>query len=351
LPEWRKDPLVDRWVIIATERGKRPSDFKIKPDEKKGGRCPMCVGHEKDTPPEVAAFRESGSAPDAPGWWVRVVPNKFPAVRIEAQPGIRRHGIYETMDGLGAHEVVVETTEHEKNLEFLPAHQVEEVIWAWQQRSLDLRRDARFKYIQIFKNFAQTAGASLEHPHSQIVALPMVPADVAAELDGMRRYAQNTGRCIICDLLGQELAEKQRVVREGEKFVALAPFASRFPFETWIVPREHQHDFAALRPDQVADLARVLRSTLRALHDCIGEPPYNLVLHTAPINDAAEAMHYHWHLEILPRLTVMAGFELGTGYFINPTPPELAAQVLREEETRAFTPIYAQPGREVAQYV
>lgn len=310
----------------------------------------MCTGHEGDTPPEVIAFRETGSRPDTPGWWVRVVPNKFPAVRIEAQAGVRRHGVFEVMDGLGAHEVVVETTEHNTSLEFLDEHQVEEIIWAWQQRSLDLRKDARFKYIQIFKNFAQTAGASLEHPHSQIIALPMVPAEIGEELAGMERYARNTGRCIICDLLGQELGEKERIVQESAKFVCIAPFASRFPFELWIIPRDHQHDFGAIRADQVPDLARVLRSSLRAVHDSIGRPPYNMVLHTAPVN-MADTIHYHWHLEIMPRLTVMAGFELGTGFYINPTPPELAAQVLREQEIFCPPPVYQHPEREVTHYV
>lgn len=350
MPEWRKDPLVDRWVVIATERGKLPCDFKVPVDEKKGDRCPLCHGHEQDTPPEIIAFREKGTHPDTPGWWVRVVPNKFPAVRIEAQGGVRRHGVYDVMDGLGAHEVVVETPDHQAYLDAQDERQFEEVIWAWQQRSLDLRRDTRLKYIQIFKNFGQTAGASLEHTHSQVIATPMVPVDVQEELRGMQHYARATGRCILCDVLDQEIAEQQRVIMNTGKFISFAPFASRFPFETWIAPREHQYDFGSIREDQVRDLARVLRRTLLSLRESLGGPPYNMVLHTAPVNET-DTMHYHWHLEILSRLTIMAGFELGTGFYINPTPPELAAQFLREQEV--FCPPHVMHGaaREGVQYV
>ncbi|HHW42380.1 MAG TPA: galactose-1-phosphate uridylyltransferase [Desulfotomaculum sp.] len=350
MPEWRKDPLVERWVVIATERGKRPCDFKVPVDEKKEGRCPLCPGNEKETPPEIIAFREQGTRRDTPGWWVRVVPNKFPAVRVEAKEGVRRHGVYELMDGLGAHEVVVEAPDHDAYLVTQNNRQFEEVIWAWRQRHLDLRRDSRLKYIHVFKNFGQTAGASLEHTHSQIIATPMIPVDVREELQGMRRYTQATGRCILCDVLDQEMAERQRVVTQTDKFLSFAPFASRFPFETWIVPREHQHDFGEIRPDQVPDMARVLRDTLLRLRESLGGPPYNLVLHTAPVNET-DTMHYHWHVEILPRLTIMAGFELGTGFYINPTPPELAASTLREQEVFCLPPVMEHAQREVTRYV
>ncbi len=329
MPEWRKDPVVDRWVAIATERGKRPSDFKCVIHEKNDGRCPLCVGREKDTPPEVMAFRQAGSSKDTPGWWVRVVPNKFPAVRIEGSQGVANRGVYAVMDGLGAHEVVVEVPDHVDNLDMQSEKQVAEILWAWHERSLELRRDRRFKYIQVFKNYGSTAGASLEHAHSQIIATPMVPVEVKNELAGFSSYAQATGRCIFCDLIAQEIAERERVVIQGKNFLALAPFASRFPFEVWIVPAFHQHDFVLLNEEQVRELARILRACLRKLSVVLCDPPYNIVLHTSPVNDM-ETKQYHWHLEILPRLTIIAGFELGTGYYINPTPPELAARYLRE---------------------
>ncbi|MGQ9823495.1 MAG: galactose-1-phosphate uridylyltransferase [Desulfotomaculales bacterium] len=331
MPEWRKDPVVDRWVAIATERGKRPSEFKCGFNERTETDCPLCTGYEERTPPEVLAFRRSGTPKDTPGWWIRVVPNKFPAVKIEEAQGIIRKGVYSVMGGLGAHEVVVEIPGHMGNLDTMSEKQVEEIIWAWRERSLDLRRDHRFKYIQIFKNYGSTAGASLEHAHSQIIATPMVPVEVKGELEGFQRYMQATGRCVFCDLLAQEAAERERLVIQEKHFFALTPFASRFPFELWVVPAEHQEDFAAVRAEQVRELARVLRTCLRKLSLMLCDPPYNLVLHSSPVNEPGD-FTYHWHLEIIPRLTIIAGFELGTGYYINPTPPELAARYLRETE-------------------
>jgi UDPglucose--hexose-1-phosphate uridylyltransferase len=275
------------------------------------------------------AFRKAGARKDAPGWWVRVVPNKFPAVKIEGGQEVVHQGSYKIMDSLGAHEVVVETPDHVCNLEKQSEKQIEEILWAWRERSLDLRRDKRFKYIQIFKNYGRTGGASLEHAHSQIIAMPIVPAEVRAELEGFYKYAQATGRCLFCDLVAREKSERARLVVQGRNFLALAPFASRFPFELRIAPVEHQYDFASISVEQVQELAWVLRDCLGKLFFMLGDPPYNIVLHTSPVNNL-EVRQYHWHLEILPRLTIIAGFELGTGCYINPVPPELAAQYLRE---------------------
>lgn len=339
MSEWRKDPVVDRWVVIATERAKRPTDYKCPVDEKFQQRCPLCPGHEQETPPEILAFRRPGSQPDQPGWWVRVVPNKFPAVRIEEKPLSWWDGMFQAMSGLGAHEVIVEAPEHEDDLANLSERQVEEVVWAWRSRLLDLRGDTRLKYILIFKNKGRTAGASLFHAHSQLLATPLVPAEVAAEIAGARRYHAQKGSCVYCDTITQELARDERVVLESQRFVALSPFAARFPFETWILPRQHQHDFAMIDEDDVRDLARVLREILKRLQVAVCDMPYNLVLHTAPVNTEPEVI-YHWHLEVLPRLTIVAGFEFGTGYYINPTPPEMAARALRN----AVIPVNREPG-------
>ncbi|MEW5762319.1 MAG: galactose-1-phosphate uridylyltransferase [Bacillota bacterium] len=331
MPEWRKDPVVDRWVVIATDRAKRPTDYKCPVDEKLPQRCPLCPGRENETPPEILAFRRPGSEPNRPGWWVRVVPNKFPAVRIEERPVSWWDGMFQAASGLGAHEVIVEGPEHEDDLANLDEQQVEEVLWAWRARLLDLRGDTRLKYILIFKNKGRTAGASLFHAHSQLLATPMVPAEVGAEIAGVRRYHLQKGSCVYCDMLHQELGRGERVVLAGSRFVALSPFAARFPFETWILPRKHQHDFVLVDEEDIRELARILRQTLQKLQAAICDIPYNMVLHTAPVNTEPEVL-YHWHLEILPRLTIMAGFEFGTGYYINPTPPEMAARALRNTE-------------------
>lgn len=329
MSELRKDPIVDRWVIIATERGKRPMDYKEIIEEKKTQACPLCEGNEKQTPPEIIAYREPGTAKDTPGWWVRIVPNKFPALKIEGELFQRQHGIYHSMNGIGAHEVIVESTSHVSGMDAQTEKQVEEVVWAWRDRSLDLRKDARLKYIQIFKNTGSAAGASLEHTHSQLIATPIVPVDVRMEIEGMKEYADRHGSCVICDMVMQEIDERVRIVVESEHFLVINPFASRFPFETWIVPKKHQHDFGQINEEQVRDLASVLKSVFGKMTIMIKNMPYNMVLHTSPVN-LQEERHYHWHLEIMPRLTLIAGFELASGYYINPTPPEMAAQALRE---------------------
>lgn len=332
MSEWRKDPVIDRWVVISTERSKRPHEYKKSVDGvKREAVCPLCEGQEKETPPEIFAYREYGSHPDTPGWWVRVVPNKFPAVRVDTDMAFSQKGVYNIMNGLGAHEVIVEAAEHVDNIDTQSDRQVEEVIRMWRDRSLDLRNDVRLKYIQIFKNYGPTAGASLQHTHSQLIAIPMIPVDIQEELEGAQKYAHVSGRCVFCDIVGQETTEKERVIIEGTHFICLAPFASRFPFEMWIIPKEHQPDFGMIREDQVADLAPVLRNSLHKLALAVGDPPYNLVIHTMPVNSGPRE-HYHWHIEIMPRLTIMAGFELGTGFYINPTTPEMAAEILRYTE-------------------
>ncbi|MDD4334973.1 MAG: galactose-1-phosphate uridylyltransferase [Desulfotomaculaceae bacterium] len=348
MPEWRKDPIVNRWVIIATERGKRPNEYKEINEGKKSQKCFFCEGSEEQTPPEIIAYREPDTSKDTPGWWVRVVPNKFPALNIHGTSYQRARGIYQYMDGVGAHEVIIESSNHIIGMNEQTEKQVEEIIWIWRDRSLDLRKDTRLKYIQIFKNTGRVAGASLEHTHSQLVAIPFVPEDVRKEIEGMKEYFNRRGSCVMCDMIGQEISEKERIILENDHFISFSPFASRFPFEIWITPREHQFDFAHLREEQVKDLAHVLRNSLGKLTSMIRNIPYNVVLHTAPVNQEEER-HFHWHLEIMPRLTVMAGFELGTGYFINPTPPEIAAQVLRE--TVEIYPIEQRYGMEVPQYV
>ncbi|BAF59512.1 galactose-1-phosphate uridylyltransferase [Pelotomaculum thermopropionicum SI] len=329
MSEWRKDPVVDRWVIISTERGKRPFDYKEVEEKRKIQVCPLCEGNEKLTPPEIAAYRTVGTAKDSPGWRVRVVPNKFPAVKTEGEAALRQRGVYACMSGTGVHEVIVESTVHEPGLDTQPVAQVEEVIRMWRDRLLKLRKDKRFKYIHIFKNTGQAAGASLEHVHSQLIAMPMVPAEIRLEIEGMKNYREEKGSCVMCDMIRQETAEKVRVVADGEMFLCFTPFASRFPFETWILPKEHLHDFGAIRAEQLRELASVLRDTLKMITAAVKNMPYNLILHTSPVNQDEERI-YHWHIEIIPRLTVMAGFELGTGCYINPTPPEMAAQSLRE---------------------
>jgi UDPglucose--hexose-1-phosphate uridylyltransferase len=329
MPELRKDPIHGRWVIIATERGRRPSDFAIERPHATGGFCPLCEGNEDKTPPEVLSYRNDGTPPDSPGWSLRVVPNKFPALRIEGDLDREGEGMFDKMNGVGAHEVVIETPLHEETLATLSFKAVENVLWAYRQRILDLKGDQRFRYVLVFKNHGVAAGASLEHSHSQLIALPIVPRRVSEEIEGAKNYFQYKDRCVFCDIVRQELQQKVRVISENKGFVSLAAFASRFPFETWILPKKHYAHFENMEAADYEQAAQSLSDTLHRMNQVLGEPPYNFVIHTSSFSDG-DNDHYHWHFEIMPKLTKVAGFEWGTGFYINPTPPEQAATYLRE---------------------
>lgn len=329
MPELRKDPITGRWVIISTERAKRPSDFGAEPSPRPSGFCPFCPGNEERTPPEILAYRHGGGPPNTPGWHVRVVANKFPALVAEGDLNRQGDGIYDKMNGVGVHEVIIETPDHEQTLTTLAAQQVEDVLGAYRDRILDLRKDPRLQYILVFKNHGEAAGASLEHPHSQLIATPIIPKRVREEVDGAKEYYDCKGRCVYCDMVRQELAQKSRVVSANAHFVAIAPFASQFPFETWILPRTHGASLEEAGKQECVGLARILQETLQRLERVLVDPPYNFVIHNSPLGED-DHIHYHWHLEITPRLTRMAGFEWGTGIYINPTPPEEAAQYLRD---------------------
>ena len=331
MPELRKDPVVCRWVIIATERSRRPTNFTPVTLDK-SSFCPFCPGNEDKTPPEVLAFRPAGGAPNSPGWTVRVVPNKFPALQIEGTLDRRGEGLYDRMNGVGAHEVVIEGPDHAQDLADLPVEHIEQVIAAYRERALDLHRDRRFRYVLVFKNHGAQAGATLEHTHTQLIATPIIPKILMEEIEGSRRYWELKERCVFCDIVQQETDENngRRVVSTTDRFVALEPFAPRFPFETWILPRRHDASFLAVSdPADFADLARILKDTLQRLNRALDRPPFNFVIHTAPVSEG-DLEYYHWHLEIMPSLSRVAGFEIGSGFHINPTPPEDAAQYLRE---------------------
>jgi UDPglucose--hexose-1-phosphate uridylyltransferase len=315
-------------VIISTERGRRPTDWSLHDEPKKDGFCPFCYGNEDKTPPEIAAVREPGSQTDGPGWHVRVVPNKFPALQIEG--GLNRQGIgmFDKMNGIGAHEVIIETPVHELSLADLDFKHFEDVLLVYRDRMIDLIKDHRFRYILIFKNHGRVAGASLEHTHTQLIATPIIPKRVTEELQGAERYYRYKERCIYCDISMQELRERDRLVIENDSFVAVEPFASRFPFETWIIPKEHISNFEEIPRKDFSSLAHIFKNTLSMLNSALNNPPYNFIIHTSPTKEH-NLEYYHWHIEIMPKLTQVAGFEWGSGFYINPTTPEDAAEFLR----------------------
>jgi UDPglucose--hexose-1-phosphate uridylyltransferase len=329
VPELRKDPVTGRWVIISTDRQKRPNDFRVERSATVGRElCPFCPGREGLTPPEVLSYRQNGGAPNAPGWDLRVVPNKFPALQVEGTLDREGEGLFDRMNGIGAHEVIIETPDHDRSLALMSEPELERVLWAFRERMIDLRQDHRLRYILVFKNHGSAAGATLEHPHSQLIALPIVPDFVREEIEGARRHYQIKERCVFCDIVHQELRDGRRVIQENADIIALAPYAPRFAFETWLLPRRHGARYEQAARHEYESLARMLKVVLQRLDRALESPPFNLIVHTSPFSEGVADV-YHWHIEIMPKLTRVAGFEWGTGFYINPTSPEEAAKVLR----------------------
>lgn len=335
MPQLRKDPLSIGWVVISSERGKRPSDFGTGRTQITKGFCPFCAGNESVTPPEIMAYREPGTQQNTPGWSIRVIPNKYAALVIEGSPETKGIGsVYDYMDGVGAHEVIIEHPQHDLDLEELTKEHRKAVLEVYKLRIEDLFRDRRFRYIQVFKNHGEPAGASLEHSHSQVIAVPVTPTRLKEELDSARLYYNYKGRCIFCDILEEEKREGIRIILENHHFVVFEPFASRFPFETWVIPKRHEADYQDISDEELWSLSEILGEALLGLRLTLSNSPYNLVFHFAPARYAHAGYwqtldeDFHWHIEIIPRLTMIAGFEWGTGFYINPTPPEEAAHFL-----------------------
>ncbi len=339
MSELRRDPVLGRWVIMAPERGLRPESLILPKEQRQPGPCVFCVGQEALDPHEIAAVRLPGTAPNSSGWSVRVLPNKYPALRIEGELVREGVGIFDMMSGIGAHEVIVETPDHDVELADLSEQHIAEVIRVYQDRVNDLAGDDRFKYVLIFKNQGYLAGATLGHAHSQLIATPVTPKRVKEELVGARRYYEFKHRCVFCDMIKQEMRlTPERLVLETDSFVVLSPFAAHVPFEVWILPKKHNCDFGAISQQEAFGLAFALKQTLLKLRAALGDPPFNYLIHTAPFRRprvgywATIQQDFHWHMEIVPRVTRLAGFEEGSGFYINPILPEEAAAVLRVTE-------------------
>lgn len=340
MSELRHDPVNKLWVIIAMERAKRPREFRFEPAIPADDRvpCPFCPGQEAETPPELFAIRDHG-APNGPDWVVRVIPNKRPVLAIEGDLDRRGVGVYDRMRGIGAHEIVIETPEHRRRPGEVPVLQFAAALGASRQRISDLLRDRRFKYILLYRNYGVTAGATIHHPFQQLVATPVSPRSVVGKLEVARAHFAVKERCIFCDVLAQEIEDGARVVHIDDRFVTLAPYASRFPYELRLYPRQHSHQFTELDPPGIEQLAAHMGEIFRRLDVVLGNPPFHWMLINAPNATAGipRAGHWttlpwdwHWHIEILPRVVALAGFEWGTGFYINPIAPEDAAAFLRD---------------------
>jgi UDPglucose--hexose-1-phosphate uridylyltransferase len=346
-PELRKNIVTREWVIIAKGRSRRPEDYarqeQAQEEPAYDPDCPFCPGNESKTPPEVYALRErtgsgkpgaaaggsGAAAAQATRWLVRVVPNKFAALRGDGSDRLRHVGIYSARDGYGAHEVIVESPQHNKDLWEMPRSQVEAVIECYRQRYLAYEAAESLHQVLIFRNHGIHAGTSLMHPHSQLIAGPVLPHQIHLELVGSSEYLEYLGKCVFCAIIDHESRGDERTVLQTERFLVVTAFAARYPFEMWVLPKRHSIRFADMSEEEATDFASVLRDALGRLARCLGRPSYNYAIHSAP---AAEhnVRAYHWHVEIYPRMTTLGGFELGSDIYINVTSPEDAAEYLRK---------------------
>lgn len=330
MSELRKDPIMKRWVIVASERSLKPYDFPSE-GEVATYPCAFCPGQERLTPPEVFSFRKENTGPDQPGWTVRVIPNKFPAVQASDFFYHADSGLFEKMAGVGVHEVIIETPEHYSDLADLPVQHIEKILHTFCQRMEAAEKDPKLKYCLIFKNQGKEAGASIQHPHSQLIAIPVVPKRVEEELEGAREYFYRKKSCVFCDLIREEMARAERVILVNSDFLVCIPYAARFPYEIWILPIRHTSSFLTVSLEEIRSLSLVLKKILQAIKVGLDRAPFNFILHVAPFSRSGEnyEAYYHWHIEILPALTKIAGFEWGSGFYINPVIPEEAAQNLK----------------------
>lgn len=335
MSELRYDPVKQIWSVIATDRSRKPDDYLVKRLEFRRDElsvCPFCEGNEDRTGQEIFALRKGNR------WQTRVVPNRYPAFRIEGELKRTAHGIYDTVNAVGAHEVVIETPDHGMN----PGNYTETVLHnlfhTFRERIKDLKKDTRFRYIMPFKNYGLLAGAALDHPHSQIIALPVTPNVVKTKLTSALKHYQTKERCLFCDILDQERDENTRIIYENQDFVALCPYASAIPFEVVIYPKRHSHCFTETDEGELSGLADITKEVFQRLHGCLEDPPLNMVIHTSPpvVKRPSQSGYwnsikedFHWHIEITPRLSGTAGFETGTGFFINSVAPESAAEYLK----------------------
>jgi UDPglucose--hexose-1-phosphate uridylyltransferase len=329
MPEIRQDPITGRKIIIAPERAERPRPGETAGHAAQPGICPFCVGNEAMTPPEVWADRTDRAEPDTPGWHVRVVSNKYPAFQQNAPQGTEQETLYKTEAAHGLHEVIIESPMHAIHMKAMTTEQLARVLRAYRARWTALQADPRWRYVLIYKNQGERAGATLEHVHSQLVALPTIPTEAGLERDGARAHFELTGRCIYCEIVQRERHVGLRRVSENDRFIALCPFAPRFAYETWILPKVHAARFTMSSDEDLTELAGTILSFVDKLDHIAENAPFNYLLRSTALREAADA-GYHWHLEILPQLNRAAGFEWGSGMYLNPVAPEYAARLLRD---------------------
>lgn len=327
--ELRKDPLLGRWVVVLADSWS-PDRYLIRENGLEDTPCLLCSGHEHETPTEIASVRTGDR------WWVRVLPNFRPVLHIEGELGRKGVGMYDKMNGIGANEIIVESPEHDKRPEDFGPEQMAKVVRVYRDRVSDLEKDERLRYMLIYKNSGMGAGAVFSHPHAEIMATPVIPKLIKEELDGAKQYYAYKERCIFCDILREEMRLGERIIFETREFFAFCPFSPKFPFEFWIIPRNHRCAFQEIGDGETDDLSLMLTTVLKKLRRVLKDAPFNYVIHTAP-NRIPRRNHwhtlgddFHWHIEVIPRLLRTTGFEWGSDLYVLTTSPEDAAKYLRE---------------------
>jgi UDPglucose--hexose-1-phosphate uridylyltransferase len=329
MPELRQNFFTKEWVILATERAKRPEELvthrTVQPVPSFVESCPFCPGNESKTPNEVLRYPGKKGEP----WGVRVIPNKFAALSSEVQPTPNLTHLWRRIDGFGFHEVIIESPDHARCMALLPDAHVASILSVYRDRYNTLSVDTRVNHITIFKNHGTDAGASMQHPHSQLIATPIIPSQVRHRLHEARRHYDDAGECMFCHMVEREVEEQTRIVLKGEYFVALQVFAASTPFATHIFPMRHMASFGDISDMEIRDLASVLRTLLAKIYIGLENPDLNYTVRSGP-TEYSGARHFHWYVSVIPRLTRVAGFELGSGMFINTVLPEAAAEFLRK---------------------
>lgn len=330
----RRDPVTQRWVIFSPEKFNTliRQSKEIETDAYSAGEtCPFCPGHEYSSEKEILRYNNKTFSDK--GWSLRVFPARNPVLKIEEDVKYSGAGIYDAMQRLGAHEVIVETTKHAIHVDDLSNEEVRDIFSVYRDRILDLRKDGRFKYLLVFKNRGKEAGGTVNHNYSEIAAFPFVPATAELKLRHSDSYYNFKKRCVYCDVVAQETQQKERIVAENDDFIAFCPYASRFPFEMWIMPKEHSAFYSTITNEKALSLAAIYRQAIFRMRKALNSPAYNIVLHNSPVNCEDDypgmSKYFHWHIEILPRITNITAITMGGGGYVNPTLPEDAAEFMR----------------------
>ncbi|HUI30432.1 MAG TPA: galactose-1-phosphate uridylyltransferase [Candidatus Acidoferrales bacterium] len=328
MAELRQNVLTREWVIISPERAKRPDEFARRKENEQAlpdyvSTCPFCAGNEHLT------LNELLRAPDNGDWKVRVIPNKFPALTSRGERVRRVEGIYRSMTAVGFHEVIVEHRLHNRTIALMTDGEVSEVLKVYRQRYNEIRKDGRIEAVILFKNHGEGAGTSVSHPHSQLVATPIVPSQIRSRMDEAIRYFDDMGECVCCRTVKDELNAKGRIILQNKNFVAFIPYAALSPFHIWIFPLRHVSSFHEINDDEIKDLSKCLRIVLAKLYHGLNDPDFNYSIRSIPTRDL-HSEYFHWYLTIVPRVSKTAGFEIGSGMYVNTSVPEESADFLRK---------------------